>query len=92
MDAVWIIPIAIVLLIVAGLLIAWRKSTKANMERYDGDVDAAMSDDESAIPSTPLIPDPDTALGDTAEAHAEVDPHDIPVDHPGRAAAERGSA
>jgi hypothetical protein len=37
----------------------------------------------------------DTAVGDTAEAHDEINPHDLPVDHPGREAAEeqaRGEA
>lgn len=29
----------------------------------------------------------DTALGDTAEAHDEINPHDLPLDHPGREAA-----
>jgi hypothetical protein len=31
----------------------------------------------------------DTALGDTAQAHDEITPHDLPKDHRGRAAAER---
>ncbi len=88
MDAIWIIPIAIVLLIVIGLLFVWQKGTKATMDRYDGDVEAAMSDDESSIPATPFIPDPVTALGDTPEAHSEINPHDLPIDHPGRQAAE----
>jgi hypothetical protein len=30
----------------------------------------------------------DTAVGDTPEAHDEVNPHDLPPDHPGRPAAE----
>jgi hypothetical protein len=88
MDAVWIIPIALVLLIVVGLLVVWQRGTKANMDRYDGDVEAAMSDSESSIPATPFIPDPVTALGDTPEAHSEINPHDIPIDAPERAAAE----
>ena len=28
-------------------------------------------------------------LGDTAEAHDEITPHDLPLDHPGRADAVR---
>jgi hypothetical protein len=31
----------------------------------------------------------DTALGDTPEAHDELNPHDLPIDHPGRQEAER---
>lgn len=30
----------------------------------------------------------DTAVGDTPEAHDEINPHDLPPDHPGRRAAE----
>ena len=33
--------------------------------------------------------DDGTALGDTPEAHDEVNPHDLPQDHPGRVAAEQ---
>ena len=29
-----------------------------------------------------------TAVGDTPEAHDEINPHDLPRDHPGRRAAE----
>jgi hypothetical protein len=91
-SATWIIPIVIVLLIIVGLFVVWQKGTKANMDRYDGDVEAAMSDDESSLPATPLIPDPATALGDTPEAHAEINPHDLPIDAPGRQAAAEQAA
>jgi len=30
----------------------------------------------------------DTAVGDTPQAHDEINPHDLPPDHPGRQAAE----
>lgn len=30
----------------------------------------------------------DTAVGDTPQAHDEINPHDLPPDHPGREAAE----
>jgi hypothetical protein len=46
---------------------------------------------------SPATPDPvtpyrETQLGDTAEAHDEISPHDLPFDHPGRKAAERDAA
>jgi hypothetical protein len=87
MDAAWIIPIVIVVLLIIGVLLFWQQATKANMDRYDGDVAAAMSDNSTPIPSTPLIPD-DAELGDTTQAHDEISPHDLPPDHPGREAAE----
>lgn len=33
--------------------------------------------------------DDQTPLGDTAEGHEEIGPHDLPPDHPGRHEAER---
>ena len=40
-------------------------------------------------PLGPFTPDDETPLGDTPEAHDEVNPHDIPLDNPGRPEAER---
>ncbi len=39
-------------------------------------------------PLGPATPDDETPLGDTPEAHDEISPHDLPLDHPGRRAAE----
>jgi hypothetical protein len=36
-----------------------------------------------------MTPDDHTDAGDTPEAHDEVSPHDLPLDHPGREEAER---
>jgi hypothetical protein len=36
-----------------------------------------------------VTPDPGRPLGDTAEAHDEITPRDLPKGHPGRAEAER---
>jgi hypothetical protein len=46
-------------------------------------------DEHAAEPLGPMTPDDETALGDTPEAHDEINPHDLPLDHPGRAEAER---
>ena len=35
------------------------------------------------------VPDEETDLGDTPEAHDEISPIDLPPDHPGRQQAER---
>jgi hypothetical protein len=40
-------------------------------------------------PLGPVTPDPERPAGDTAEAHDEISPHDLPPGHPGRAEAER---
>jgi hypothetical protein len=46
-----------------------------------------MSEDDE--PLGPATPDDETPLGDTPEAHDEINPHDLPRDHPGRKEAER---
>lgn len=47
------------------------------------------ADSESREPLGPVTPDDETALGDTPEAHDEINPRDLPPDHPGRREAER---
>jgi hypothetical protein len=42
----------------------------------------------SREPLGPITPDPGRPLGDTAEAHDEISPHDLPKGHPGRREAE----
>jgi hypothetical protein len=49
-------------------------------------------DRSSREPLGPLTPDPERPLGDTAEAHDELIPQDLPPDHPGRKAVEREAA
>lgn len=46
-------------------------------------------DQESHEPLGPVTPDPGRPLGDTAEAHDEITPRDLPKGHRGRAEAER---
>src|SRR3954467_8827821 len=76
---------------IAVLVLAWagfnRVMTKRVESRPDS-IEDAMSDEAEPLPSAHLIPDNETAAGDTPEAHDEINPHDLPRDHPGRAAAE----
>jgi len=51
--------------------------------------DAPPHDDEASEPLGPMTPDDETPLGDTPEAHDEINPHDLPKDHPGRERAEQ---
>jgi hypothetical protein len=76
---------------IAALVIGWsllnRGMSKKVAGRH-GSIEDAMSDETEPVPSTHLIPDNETAAGDTPEAHDEINPHDLPRDHPGRQAAE----
>lgn len=54
--------------------------------------DTSKHNGEHPEPLGPMTPDDETPLGDTPEAHDEISPHDLPVDHPGRREAERRAA
>ena len=58
---------------------------------YDHSMDEERSphDGTQHEPLGPFTPDDLTPVGDTPEAHDEIVPQDLPVDHAGRAAAER---
>lgn len=76
---------------IAALVIGWsllNRGMSKNVAARHGSVEDAMSDENEPLPSTHLIPDNETAAGDTPEAHDEINPHDLPTDHPGRQAAE----
>lgn len=83
--------IVIAVVIIAALVVGWFVLTGAarrNVAARHGSVEDAMSDENEPLPSAHLIPDNETAAGDTPEAHDEINPHDIPPGHPGRRAAE----
>jgi hypothetical protein len=80
--------LAVVVLGYAGLNHAFRR----RIEGKHGNVEDALSAEDEGIPSAHLIPDDETATGDTPEAHDEINPHDLPKDAPGRAAAEDQAA
>jgi hypothetical protein len=50
---------------------------------------ARPHDEQADEPLGPMTPDDETPAGDTPEAHDEVSPHDLPLDHPGREEAQR---
>src|SRR3954447_8652276 len=66
---------------IAVLVLAWagfnRVMTKRVESRHDS-IEDAMSDESEPLPSAHLIPDNETAAGDTPEGHDEIHPHDLP--------------
>ena len=90
-SAIYIVPAVILAALVfgyAGFNLAMTKRVEA---RHDS-LDDAMSDENEPLPTSHLIPDDRTPAGDTPEAHDEINPHDLPPDHPGRHAAEDQAA
>jgi hypothetical protein len=88
-EPVWLIPGAILALIVIGWGVTNRAATKSLEERHGGDIERAMSDESEPLPSAHLLAvEDDRPAGDTPEAHDEINPRDIPPDSPARQAAE----
>jgi hypothetical protein len=80
---------------IAALVVAWAVLNRVMTKRVEsrhGSIEDAMSDESEPLPSAHLVPDNRTAAGDTPEAHDEINPHDLPPDHPGRQAAEEQAA
>jgi hypothetical protein len=84
----YIVPVLVLAVLLAGYALLNRALMQRKVDR-DGSLEQAMSDNTDPVPSAHIVPDDVTALGDTPEAHDEISPHDLPVDHPGRVAAER---
>jgi hypothetical protein len=80
-----VIAVVLIVMVVLAINGAMRKRVTS---RHDS-IQDAMSDENEPIPSSHLIPDNETAAGDTPEAHDEINPHDLPAGHPGREAAEK---
>jgi hypothetical protein len=83
----YLIPaVVLALLLGAYALVNWALTRR--IVHREGSLEEAMSDHTDAVPSTHLIPDDETPAGDTPEAHDEISPHDLPIDHPARPVAE----
>ena len=89
-EVAYLVPVVILALIVGGYALL-NRGMHEKVLRDAGGQEEAMADADEAIPSAHLIPDDETPAGDTSEAHDEINPHDLPMDHPGRMAAERES-
>ena len=83
-----VLVIVLVLAAIGAVIAAQRNVAK----RHGGNSRSAADDTSEPIPAAPLIADDDTPLGDTPDAHDEISPHDLPIDHPGRPEAERRAA
>src|SRR2546423_11374891 len=86
--ALWIIPLAVLLVVVVAYFATNRAATHRVADKHGGETERALSDEQEPIPSTHLITDAERPLGDTPEAHDEINPHDIPLDNPARHEAE----
>ena len=75
-DDGWPLLILVVICLVAAL--GYRAITSSG---GGGDADSTSNVPQQA-------PRGDRPLGDTPEAHDEINPHDLPLDHPGREEAE----
>jgi cytoskeletal protein RodZ len=78
----------VAILVLIGVILAINGAMRRRVTARHDSIEDAMADENEPLPSAHLIPDNETAAGDTPEAHDEINPHDLPPDHPGRQAAE----
>jgi hypothetical protein len=90
-GAEFALPVAILAVLVLGFLALNTLLARRTLQRHHGDPAAAQQDAGDGLPAAHLIPD-DRPLGDTAQAHDEISPHDLPKDSPARRAAEAQAA
>lgn len=90
-GAQYVVPIVILGVIVLAFIALNGLLSRRSLERHGGDSQAAESDEADGLPSAHLITD-DRPLGDTAQAHDEISPHDLPKYSPSRRAAEAQAA
>jgi hypothetical protein len=67
-NPVYLIAAVMIAALVVGWALLNRGMTQRVAAKHDS-LEDAMSDEDEPIPSTHLIPDNDTAAGDTPEAH-----------------------
>ena len=84
----FLIAIAIILVIIAAWFLVNRAMAQRVAAKHGGEPERALADEQEPIPSTHLITDDERPLGDTPEAHDEINPRDIPQDNPARQEAE----
>jgi hypothetical protein len=87
LGAQYAIPIVILAALLLGFFALNDLTARRVLQRHDGDALAVQDDQTETTPTAHVIPD-ETALGDTAEAHAEISPHDVPKGSPIRKAIE----
>ncbi|MDQ1702774.1 MAG: hypothetical protein QOF57_2026 [Frankiaceae bacterium] len=87
MGTALLISLLILAALVGGYFAVNLALRKRVTDRHGSAQDAA-ADASDPVPSTHLVADDETPAGDTPEAHDEINPHDLPMDHPGRQAAE----
>ncbi len=90
-GAEFVLPIALLAVLVIGFFMLNALLARRSLARHGGDPRAAQRDGDDPVPAAHVIPD-GRPIGDTAEAHDEISPHDLPKDSPARRAAERQAA
>jgi hypothetical protein len=90
-GAEFAIPVVILVALVLGFLMLNGLLARRSLARHGGDAGAAKADGGADLPAAHVIPD-DRPLGDTAEAHDEISPHDLPKGAPNRRRAEAQAA
>jgi len=90
-GASYALPILVLGVLVLAFFALNDLVARRNLERHGNDSRAAQDDASETVPTAHLIAD-ETALGDTAEAHNDLSPHDVPIGSAIRPAVEAQAA
>jgi hypothetical protein len=88
----YVIAIVLILVVIAFIFGVNRAMQARIADKHGGEPERALDDEREPIPSTHVITDDDRPVGDTPEAHSEINPRDIPPDNPARQEAEARAA
>lgn len=80
------VPVAILFVILAAAAAFDAIMARRKLARHGGDLDSVEADENDALPT--MVSDEEAPLGATSQAHEDIDPHDLPPDHPSRQAVE----
>lgn len=80
------IPVAILFVIVAAAAAFDAGMARRKIARHGGDLDSVEADEHDGLPT--MVADERAPLGATSQSHEDIDPQDLPPDHPSRRVVE----
>lgn len=88
-EAAYAVAPAVLLVLLLAVAMMDSLVARNKVARHGGDAHAVEADSDDAVPNQVLIED--APLGATPDVHGDLDPHDLPPDHPSRPAVERAA-
>lgn len=88
-ESSYAIAPVILLVLLLGVAALASLTARNKIAGHGGDTRAVEADSEDPVPTQVQVED--APLGATPDVHGDLDPHDIPKDHPSRPAVEQAA-